>query len=147
MVQFAYQTLKSLGPELPATPGTMISITLQPMTPATTGKAASMGGNSLGLDDVHSPLVLCLVGATWDDPSEDETIKSLGKRINDRITAESKRRGLWHRWIYLNYADRLQDPITGYGEANKKQLQVTSRKYDPTGFFQKIVSGGFKLSN
>jgi hypothetical protein len=115
------------------------------MTPKTTSRADSLGGNSLGLEDSKSALVLCLVGATWDIPANDEAVNNLAKQINDRIVAESKRRGLWNRWIYLNYAGKSQDPISGYGTANKLKLQGVSLKYDPTGFFQKRVTGGFKL--
>jgi hypothetical protein len=122
-----------------------IGITIQPLSTATTSRAALQGGNSLGLDDSKTALVLCLVDATWDNAADDETVHSLAKQINDRIEAESKRRGLWNRWVYLNYADRSQDPIASYGTANKLRLQDVSRKYDPKGFFQKRVSGGFKL--
>ncbi|KAF1963610.1 oxidoreductase FAD-binding protein [Byssothecium circinans] len=135
LVQYAYDTLKSLGSQIPSSPMSTISITIQPITPATTSRAAEKGGNSLSLDDSETALVLCLVAATWDSPADDEKVKSLGKAINDRI----------HRWGYLNYADQWQDPIGGYGKVNKKKLQEASLKYDPTGFFQKRVSGGFKL--
>jgi hypothetical protein len=137
--------LKELGPQFPASPMGLISITIQPLTPATTSRAASQGGNSLGLDDSKTALVLCLVGATWDNPADDEAVNSLAKQVNDRIVAESKRRGLWNRWVYLNYASQWQDPIQGYGIANKLELQSVSQKYDPAGFFQKRVAGGFKL--
>ena len=36
-------------------------------------------------------------------------------------------------------------PIAGYGEENVEILQKVSRKYDPEGVFQRLVSGGFKL--
>jgi hypothetical protein len=145
MVQYAYDTIKSLGSQLPASPGGLISITIQPISTATISKAASQGGNSLGLDDSKTALVLCLVGATWDSPGDDDTVKSLAKQINDRIVTESKRRGLWNRWVYLNYADKSQDPIEGYGQVNKLKLQTVSLKYDPLRFFQSRVPGGFKV--
>jgi hypothetical protein len=48
--------------------------------------------------------------------------------------AESKRRGLWNRWVYLNYASQWQDPIQGYEITNKLELQSVSSKYDPLAF-------------
>lgn len=145
MVQYAYDTLKSLGPQLPASPGSSITITIQPVTPATTSKGASSGGNSLGLDDSRTALVLCLVSASWDNPGHDTAVNKLANQIKDRIVTESKRRGLWNRWVYLNYADKSQNPIEGYGTVNKLNLQAVSLKYDPLGFFQYRVPGGFKL--
>jgi hypothetical protein len=145
MVQYAYDTLKSLGPQLPVSPGSSITMTIQPITPALVAKAASSGGNSLGLEDSKTALVLCLVSASWDNPTDDDPVTNLAKQMLERIVAESKKKGLWNRWVYLNYADKSQDPIEGYGKANKLKLQVTSLKYDPLGFFQKRIPGGFKL--
>jgi hypothetical protein len=118
--------LKELGPKFPASPMGLISITIQPLTPSTTSRAASQGGNSLGLDDSKTALVLCLFGATWDDPADDETVNSVAKQVNDRIMAESKRRGLWNCWVYLNYASQWQDLIQGYEITNKVELQSVS---------------------
>lgn len=53
--------------------------------------------------------------------------------------------GLQRKWIYLNYAERDQDPIGSYGSENVGKLQAASKKYDPTGLFQTNVPGGFKL--
>ena len=49
-------------------------------------------------------------------------------------------------FIYLNYADRNQDPLGGYGPANVAKLKAASKKYDPGQVFQKLVPGGFKLN-
>ncbi|KAF2789702.1 FAD-binding domain-containing protein [Melanomma pulvis-pyrius CBS 109.77] len=46
---------------------------------------------------------------------------------------------------YLNYAATWQDPISGYGVATVKEMKSTAAKYDPNGFFQKVVRGGYKL--
>jgi hypothetical protein len=48
-------------------------------------------------------------------------------------------------YLYLNYAASWQDPINSYGPASVANLQAVSRKYDPSGVFQKQVPGGFKL--
>jgi len=47
--------------------------------------------------------------------------------------------------VYLNYADRSQDPIAGYGAAIGADLRAVSRKYDPKGVFQESVPGGFRV--
>lgn len=145
MLRYAYDVLKELGPQLPPSIGSSFSLSFQPIPPSMTSRSVEKGGNSLGLEDSKGALVLCLIEASWDNPTEDEKIASLGKAVHDRIVTESKKRKLWHQWVYLNYADSWQDPIKGYGDANRKKLRETSKRYDPKGFFQKRVSGNFKL--
>ncbi|KAL9945919.1 hypothetical protein ACHAO3_007071 [Verticillium nonalfalfae] len=48
-------------------------------------------------------------------------------------------------WVYINYADPTQDPISSYGKANVEFLQKVLAKYDPTGMFQRRMRSGFKL--
>jgi hypothetical protein len=50
-------------------------------------------------------------------------------------------------WVYLNYAGSWQDPLGSYGPKNVGFMKKVSAKYDPKGFWQKRVPGGFKLSN
>lgn len=47
---------------------------------------------------------------------------------------------------YTNYANQAQNPLKYYGADNIKFLQTTAKKYDPKGFFQTVVPGGFKSS-
>ncbi|KAL0933468.1 FAD binding domain-containing protein [Colletotrichum truncatum] len=50
------------------------------------------------------------------------------------------------RWKYLNYANPLQDVWWTIG-SDRFLLNRTAQAYDPTGFFQTRVSGGFKISD
>lgn len=50
-------------------------------------------------------------------------------------------------WTYLSYADPSQDPLGSYGKENIKFLKDVADKYDPHQAFQKLVPGGFKISN
>ncbi|CRK26848.1 FAD-dependent monooxygenase yanF like protein [Verticillium longisporum] len=49
-------------------------------------------------------------------------------------------------WRYLNYVNPAQDPLSTYGEENVQFLKKVAAEYDPKGFFQTRVSGGFKIS-
>jgi len=60
---------------------------------------------------------------------------------------KAKEAGLWNRYLYLNYAEKWQRPIRGYGENNVRMLRRISRKYDPTRTFQEAVVGGFKIED
>ncbi|KAG9514579.1 hypothetical protein KCV07_g7976, partial [Aureobasidium melanogenum] len=49
-------------------------------------------------------------------------------------------------WVYLNYADQCQDPLSSYGKENLQKLRAVCRMYDPQQVFQKLCPGGFKVS-
>lgn len=49
-------------------------------------------------------------------------------------------------WVYVNYADPSQDPLKSYGWKNVQFMKNVSHKYDPTGVFQHMVPGSFKVS-
>ena len=102
-------------------------------------------GNALGLEGSEDPLVLCLLSVTWTQAQDDATITSVIKTLIEKIDQATKATGLFHRFKYLNYAAFFQDPISSYGPASKAQLQAVSKKYDPDGFFQSGIPGGFKL--
>ena len=137
---------KSSAPELSAIPGLAISLTVQPIPPATTSRSVALGGNSLGLEaSSNSALVLCLISATWDTPTDDAQITSVAKSLDAQIVDAAKTEGLFDQWVYLNYADGSQDPIGSYGAESKARLQAVSKKYDREQVFQRNVPGGFKL--
>ncbi|KAI9790767.1 MAG: hypothetical protein M1833_001763 [Piccolia ochrophora] len=121
------------------------SISFQAIPASITEKAASTGGNALGLDPQEGPLVLLLMSVFWTDEADDKKINAAARDFIDRCNDEAQRMGLLNDWIYLNYAAEWQKPIQGYGPANVAKLQQASRKYDPKGVFQKNVPGGFKL--
>ena len=102
-------------------------------------------GNALGLEDVDDPLVLCLLSVTWTQAQDDAIINSVTQTLIEKIDQATSAAGAFHGFKYLNYAAPFQDPITSYGPASKAQLRAVSKKYDPEGFFQIGVPGGFKL--
>ena len=140
---------KTFSPQLSSVPSLSFSLTIQPVPPTSPSKSAASaaGGNSLGLERSSSSaaLVLCLVSATWDTPTDDAQIASVAKALNAEIVDAAKAQGLFNEWIYLNYAADFQDPIGGYGPEIGAKLRAVSRKYDPGQVFQKNVPGGFKL--
>lgn len=62
-----------------------------------------------------------------------------------KAVALGKEMGLWHRFIYQNYATIQQDVFEGYGPENRARLSQIKQKYDPTGVFTKLQPGYFKI--
>ena len=125
--------------------GMTYSLSFQPLPTAITSKAASRGGNSLGLSEADGNLFNLLMTVSWDNVADDERIEQHAKDLFQQSEDEARKLGLYHKYLYLNYAASWQDPFSGYGDEQKAKLQAVSRKYDPKGVFQKQVSGGFKL--
>jgi hypothetical protein len=118
--------------------GLQIALLLQPH-PVTDGQ------NSLGLPPGGEDVVMSVITVSYSKKSDDDTVRGGLQAIIIKHEEILRREGVYIGWKYLNYADKLQDPIGSYGEETKARLQAVSKKYDPYGLFQTGVPGGFKL--
>ncbi|VUC36523.1 unnamed protein product [Clonostachys rosea] len=126
--------------------GVVFSFTLQPYPLSLLERTRRFGGNILNLSLEDGPLVSVLILMYWKNASDDETILTQGREVIAAIDQHAQARGTSIPYKYLNYAFNFQDPISSYGEENKKAMLAVSKKYDPDGLFQKGAVGGFKLS-
>ncbi|KAL2071018.1 hypothetical protein VTL71DRAFT_14044 [Oculimacula yallundae] len=102
------------------------------------------GGNALGLAG-EEPLLLYLLEPLWTDRAQSHRVWKALRVTAEKTQAEADRLGLYHSYIYLNYANPYQDVYTGYGVEAKEFLLGTSRKYDPEGTFQHQRGAGWHL--
>jgi hypothetical protein len=130
--------------EIKSVPGLIYAATYEPY-PLTLLEAGS-GRNSLGLSTESGPLVLFLLYTSWSNDEDDENVVELNKKVLHEIKKGAEDIGHLVPYTYMNYAFPGQDPISSYGPEIKGELQAVSNKYDPNGFFQNTVRGGFKLS-
>ncbi|EED20037.1 conserved hypothetical protein [Talaromyces stipitatus ATCC 10500] len=110
---------------------------------------ASGPQNSLGFTPNSHPerdLVLCLLSNYWTDASASAEIQAATQSLLEEIEAITQKDGVDVRYKYMNYAAKWQDPIMSYGTTQVEKLREVAAKYDPSGFFQAKVPGGFKLS-
>lgn len=174
MTQLANQLNESMQVVNPL-PGLInYAMSLEPLPTTITKWGPLSGGNALGVDPsdgdlirkctllisispchiyIHPYLILflanlpqvVLLGVSWTDAADDDTITNavtdLFKKFDKYVASKKKT----NPFKYLNYAHETQKPIKGYGAANVKKLKAVSKKYDPSGMFQKLVPGGFKL--
>ena len=103
------------------------------------------GGNSLGLMPDDGPFIIVEVNSEHKDAADDATFIELDKSVLAEIDKLAARRNKSVRFRYLNYAYKDQHVIESYGTDSVKALQAVSKSYDPDGFFQQNVPGGFKL--
>lgn len=127
-------------------PGILGAVSLQVLTEPIIEKGAMNGGNALGLDPKDGPLMLALVSMSWTDSADDDKMNKFNARIKDRCVTAAKAKGKANEYLYMNYASPWQDPVAGYGAANQARLKAISKKYDPTGVFEILQPGYFKLN-
>jgi hypothetical protein len=104
------------------------------------------GFNVLGLDKTLTTNSILFQGEALVDSLAHELL--LQKKLaaaTATLEAYAKQTKQDTSFRYLNYANPLQDPIGSYGADNVALLKQVSSAYDRVGFFQKRVSGGFKL--
>lgn len=138
---------EAVGPLKPVE-GVTLSFTLQAYPVSLLRRTAELGGNALGLD-AHAragePLVSVLLLTCWRRREDDARVMGVLRGALGAIERDADARGQRVPYTYLNYASDFQDPLSSYGEENKRFLREVGRKYDPDGLFQKNVPGGFKL--
>lgn len=83
----------------------------------------------------------------WNNAADDAYMLAFLKSLHDKHVAVLTKAGVFNPFIYLNYADKSQDPFGSYGHdgTTKEHLLAVSEKYDPERIFQVKVPGGFKL--
>lgn len=106
------------------------------------------GGNVLGMDEtLTSNSILFLAEAFVNSPEAEALLQTKIAIINAEIEAYAQSIDADTQWLYLNYVNPSQDPLSSYGAKNVAFIKDVAAQYDPTGFFQTRVSGGFKISS
>ncbi|CAK1363564.1 Bifunctional solanapyrone synthase [Cercospora beticola] len=126
----------------------LIAFPVQILGKTTLSHTKNRGGNALGLSESDGPLLIVQLGLSWPagaSEADDEAIYALGDALMRDVKQWSVKKGLEHRYIYMNYAGRSQNVFEGYGAKNHARLRQVAKKYDPEGVFQKLVPGGKKV--
>ncbi|CAK3841797.1 FAD binding domain [Lecanosticta acicola] len=121
------------------------SYAIEPLPTIFTARGA--GENVLGTSAHDGNGMIVLISPAWMDPALDAEVRCTGNRILSGVETAAKDMGTLRQFVYANYADRSQRPVISYGKDNQFFLKAVARKYDPSGVFQKLVPGGFKLDD
>lgn len=104
--------------------------------------------NSLGFSSTSTPqkdLVFLQIIFYFKDAGASEGLNNALKDFVKLFEELAIKEGVHNDWIYTNFAAWFQKPLEAYGRQSYSQLKRVSRKYDPRGFYQKQLVGGFKL--
>ncbi|KJZ71319.1 hypothetical protein HIM_09293 [Hirsutella minnesotensis 3608] len=121
-------------------------IQLLPQPKVQQSYAEKRGGNSLGLSDMGKDQIVIWFMPRWKDPSLDIMMAEAQKRFIKDTEAIAKKHGTYSPFVYISYAGPTQNPLCGYGRGSASFLEQVAKKYDPYGVFQRLMRGGFKIS-
>ncbi|KAI9374423.1 hypothetical protein BJX61DRAFT_301221 [Aspergillus egyptiacus] len=134
---------------LPLAKGTdwSIMVIIQPWPKLLWQKNQDNGiGNVLGLDRFDENMLQVLYDYSWDSEEDDALFRRLCEEALAELDEYAKSIDAYNEYIYLNYADKTQNPLRGYGDENVEFIREVALRYDPDGVFQTQVPGGFKVS-
>jgi hypothetical protein len=145
MVEFVFDITFDEFAKIRDVAGIVPANTLQVITVPQLEQMQKKGGNALGLSPSDGPIFLINLSCRWDNIDDDERVLRANANVIRRMQREAERRGRVNGYLYMNYASQFQDVIASYGESTEK-LKSIARKYDPTGVFQRLQPGYFKLN-
>lgn len=125
--------------------GIVPAMTLQVITKGQLAQMTKNGGNSLGLSDAQGPYLLLNPNVMWSNAADDARVLGAYSRMVMRADTAAKSRNCYRDYRYMNYASQFQAVIPSYGAANQQRLKQVAAKYDPTGVYQRLQPGYFKL--
>ncbi|KZM24384.1 flavin adenine dinucleotide binding [Ascochyta rabiei] len=111
-----------------------------------TANSTARGGNALGMERYSENFIMYQSYLSWSEAKDDELFMNLGVMLTDGIQKFAADKGTAVDYLYLNYADKDQDPLSAYGADKVSFMKMVAQKYDPLGVYQKLLPGGFKIS-
>ncbi|WDK19468.1 FAD binding domain-containing protein [Colletotrichum graminicola] len=150
IMNYAVQKYSALNEDLEKAIGASGFNTLcmfQPITKSIVDKGVANGGNILGLEhyiDKGNGIMFLITLAINGADNETTAFPYVQDFVED-VESYAASLDLGWGWKFLNYAHKLQDAISSYGDPSIEKLRAASAKYDPTGVFQNLRQSGFKI--
>lgn len=145
LLSYLINTFYELLPDIISAEGVLPTVSIQLITIPQLQQMKKDGGNALGISPDDGPLFIMNLATMWTNPADDERILKFNNDLINKGKAEAAKKGLINDYIYMNYASAHQAVISSYGVENQKRLQAVSKWFDPTGVFQTLHPGYFKL--
>ncbi|CAI0642763.1 unnamed protein product [Colletotrichum noveboracense] len=120
---------------------------IQAQVPAGTFASTEVYFQPLGRDFIGTYIVYA-IALTWVDSQHDDVIFAWIEKTVQTIDSATAEAGLHHPFRYMgdSAAFQVAEFFDGYPQGVAERLSNVALKYDPDGFFQKNMPGGFKLS-
>ncbi|KAI7971305.1 hypothetical protein EIK77_007359 [Talaromyces pinophilus] len=109
-------------------------------------RSSNPDDNMYGLKKSDGHLIAVMLAFATSSPERDNELLTLQQSVLGIIKTEAQERGLYHPFIFANYAGPFQDVVGSYGEESVKFLREIADKYDPDHIFELLKPGGFKIN-
>ncbi|KAG9187587.1 hypothetical protein G6011_05458 [Alternaria panax] len=100
-----------------------------------TANSTARDGNVLGLERYSENFIMYQTYLLWFKAKDDERFIGLGKMLTDGIQKFAAEKGTAVDYLYLNYADKDQDPLSAHGSDKVAFMKKVAKKYDPFGVY------------
>ncbi|KAK2770093.1 FAD binding domain protein [Colletotrichum kahawae] len=150
VANLAFRDWKSIQSQVPTGTLSSTEVYFQPLgrdfIVASQNDGADRG--PLALDESQGTYIVYAIALGWVDSAYDEVISAWIEKTVQEIDSATAEAGLHHPFRYMgdSAAFQVADFFSGYPAGAVERLNSIALKYDPDGFFQKNMPGGFKLS-
>ncbi|KAL3458115.1 hypothetical protein BJX64DRAFT_292476 [Aspergillus heterothallicus] len=115
----------------------------QPVSKSMVEASTSIGDDPMNVTPA-AQLWLTL-NLNWSLASDDAAARRILTAAIARIEAYTRARGVYDPFKFPVNSYASQSPFAGFGERSYARLREASKAYDPSGVFQRLVPGGWKL--
>ncbi|OCL11143.1 FAD-binding domain-containing protein [Glonium stellatum] len=127
-------------------PNATTSITYQLISHSWLVAARASGGDAIDLDPANGGFIALQIESGWSDAVYDQRFIDFATNLVADIDRKAKAAGLYYPFNYINDAGSTQLIYGLYGGGKSlPKMEAIAKKYDPSGVFQKLEPGGFKL--
>lgn len=128
-------------------PNGTFTCTWQPLTVAGVEAARASGGDAIDLDPADGGAMLMMYTGEYAGAQNDGFVEGFLKNITNTLETQAKAQDLYYPFIFLNDAGGWQQnlfSLYGHGKSLPR-LREIARKYDPSGVFQTLLAGAWKV--
>ncbi|KAI0553292.1 bifunctional solanapyrone synthase [Xylaria curta] len=140
----ATQIVQSMSSAMKNIAGGEVLILPQPISLSMINASSARGLCPFELE--NRPQLWYAITVGWLLEKDDQQAEKILVDILTAVEDYTKSRNQYSPFLFTNDAYTTQKPFESYGVESFAKLQATREKYDPTGVFQKLVPGGFKLT-
>ncbi|KAF3902589.1 hypothetical protein ABW21_db0207854 [Orbilia brochopaga] len=131
--------------------GYTANLIFYPLTPTFVAKGQEKGKkNSMGLEvaaagQAGKTIMIVSINLTWLNKAQDSMAAECVGRAFAAMKAAAQKRGAYHPFKYMNYANGTQDVLSSYGSGSIATLRSVKRRVDPTNDFGTLVKGRYRV--
>ncbi|KAI1208441.1 uncharacterized protein F4807DRAFT_431346 [Annulohypoxylon truncatum] len=123
-----------------------VGLSMQPITQSHLKAARNAGGDAIDLDPNDGDFIAFNIATEHSDVEDDITVTAFNTAALRALDTATKAANIYYPFLFLNDAGAGEQVFPLYGKGNSLTRMKSIRgTYDPSGIFQDLMPGGFKL--